>query len=69
MIPLLRAQPLVFQLDHDLIEQVNDTVSLFLPCLLQPGTEILLLQQIHAVTDRVERSDRPSIKIEQEKEG
>lgn len=62
---LAEMQALVFQLFHHLIEDVDDAVRLCLPDTTQTGTEVLLFQQLHTVTDDMERFDDAAVENSQ----
>ena len=64
MILFPQVQTFVFQLFHHLIENVHDAVGLLLPDTAQAGTEVLLFQQFHTITDYIQRLDDTTVKKE-----
>ena len=64
MILLPQMQTLVLQLFHHLIENIHDTVGFLLSDAAQTGTEVLFFQQLHTITDNIQRFDDAAIKEE-----
>ena len=65
MVLLPQMQTLVLKLLHHLIEDVDNTVGLFLPYPAQAGTEVLLLQKLHTVSDNIQRFDDTAVEKDQ----